>query len=196
MRLDEFRWEDDDPFLQAYRERQEQAQSVYTWTGLSAEEMSAPVTREDPYAMAARDLLSRSASAEPGGWTLKAEAAHQAFEDRRKEAQTLVRLADKLGEPVDAEIRRRAETESAHLQVEEMLMARVESRRAALAQANVATAAPMPAERGVPSYADDPHGWAQARERALVSQRQIAQHRGLAQGKPVAPRRGLFGRAK
>jgi hypothetical protein len=75
------------------------------------------------------------------------------------------------------------------------LQARVESRREALVQANVATAAPMPAERGVPSYADDPHGLAQAREQALGGQRQIAQHREMAQGKPTRVRR-WFGERK
>jgi hypothetical protein len=197
MRSDEMlHWEDTDSFLEAYRARQEQARSEYGWLGLSDEEMNAPVIREDPYALAAREQLSRSASTEPGGMALQAEAAHRAFEERRREARTLVQLADKLGERVDPEIRRRAETESAHVQVEAILQARVEQRREALVQANVATAAPMPGRRGL-LFSDDPHGLAQARERALGSQRQIQAHREMAsQGKPTRVRRGLFGGRK
>jgi len=187
-------WEGTDTYLGAYRRRQEQVQPDYGLRVVSQAELDAPVGYHDPYAQRARELLSRSTQAtEAGGFTLAAEAAHKAFENRRKEAEQIVRMADKLGEPVDPEIRRRAETPSAHGRVQEILHDRGENRRAALREAS------KPAQGrddgSHVQFPDDPTGLALARERALGEQNQIAQHREMAAGKPTRGRR-WFGERK
>ena len=113
---DVFRWEDGDPYLQAYRARQERAaQADWFDPGpMLGGDQTAPVRREDPYADAAREQLGqRSERSEPGSWTLAAEQAHKTYEARQKEARLTVRLAEKAGEDVPDELRRLATTPSA-----------------------------------------------------------------------------------
>ena len=178
---DELHWEDDDPYLIAYRRRQEEkAQAAWTADLRPWDELNAlAVPPRDEYAERARELLSRSAPSEPGGWALAAEQAHRDYEQRQKEAQFAVRMAEKLGEEVPPEIRARAETPSAHLQVEAMLEQRAENRRQALRQATTPT---VGRNDGTFAGFSDDRELAFTREATLNSYGQIRRHRAMAEG--------------
>ena len=198
------RWEDYDQHLIRYRElKEEKAIREQLPRVISREHLDAPVRRFDEYADAA--VRSLTATVEPGMWALSAERAHEDYQRRQKEAQMMVRLADKAGEPVDPEIRRLATTPSAHLQVEAILETRAENRRAAVAEASRALAAPVPVDRSMLRHvANDPWGRALEGEQMMSDFPQVQAHRRMAEGKPTPatrsePRpekRGLFGRRK
>ncbi len=175
------RWEDCDGYLETYRRRKEERQQ---WAGVprivSNEELRAPILYRDAYADAAKERLSRSAG-EPGAFALVAEDAHKDYTRRQRDAQQICRMAEKLGEPVDEETRLLAETPSAHLAVMDFLAKQAENRRQALRQAST-----PPVRRHDGSTVEaitDPWGMALAGEAALNAQRQIRQHRLMAEGK-------------
>ena len=86
---------------------------------------------EDRFADA---LLSRDGQPAHGLAALFAEEienANRSFEERKKEAQWKVKVADRLGEEVDAETRRMATAESAQAQIDAILSARKQTFRQA-----------------------------------------------------------------
>ena len=198
------RWEDYDQHLIRYRElKEEKAIREQVPRVISRAHLDAPVRRSNEYADAA--VRSLTATVEPGMFALAAEAAHKDYERRQKEAQMMVRLADKAGEPVDPAIRRLAETPSAHIQIAKMLEERAEQKTAALREARRATGLPVPVDRSqLRHIANDPWGRMLEAEHVMSSCPQIARHRAMAAGKPTPatrseprpPKRGVFGRRK
>jgi hypothetical protein len=198
------RWEDSDPHLLAYRRIQEEKEMRAQMPRvISREDLDAPVRRGSDQAEAI--IRSLTQTVEPGAWAMAAEEAHTAYEERRRQAQQLVRMADRLGEPVDPEIRRLAETESAHVQIQQMLEKRAEDRAAALREARKATAAPLPVDPSLLRHmTDDPWGRALEAQHMFASCPQIQAHRQMAERKPEPAvrsepqpeKRGLFGRRK
>jgi hypothetical protein len=181
---DHLRWEDTDSHLQAFYRRQ-QAQGYMPERVLDPAEIDYPEVRDDPYAERAREQLA--AGLEPSAFVDECANAHKEFLTRQRDAQLAVRMADKLGEEVPADIRQRAQATSAQEQVDELLDGMRQTRSAALRE--VSRSAWTPVDERWRHRLPDPTGDALERERVLSSYPQITKHREMAHGDAKPARR-------
>lgn len=127
-------WDADDPYLAAYRQRQYDRE-MQNWRepSLRQADWDMPVITTDPYLEAASERFRAQAEHREfvEAFTPQIEAARQDFEQRRKDAQMIVALAEKSGVEVPDDVLARANTESAQAQIDAILARRVQHRKAA-----------------------------------------------------------------
>ncbi|MGZ4217751.1 MAG: hypothetical protein ACXVH1_18315 [Solirubrobacteraceae bacterium] len=127
-------WSADDPYLRGYRRRQYDRE-MQNWREptLTQRDWEAPDGHPDPYLEAASERFRARAEHREfvEAFTPQIEAARQDFEQRRKDAQMIVALAEKSGVEVPEDVRLRAATESKQAQIDAILAKRVQHRKAA-----------------------------------------------------------------
>ena len=172
-----------DPTVTAVEERRA-AEAAYleSWSLYGTADTAPAIPDPDPHRLAVRNRLREQVSAHDPLGDLESERAHRAYQERRRNAQTQVRLLEKVGEPVPDEMRRLAETPSAQESVDAILAQRAADTAAALRESS------HPA-RGeddgslVQSYQGDPTGWMLEAERTKLRYPQIAAQRAMAERK-------------
>jgi hypothetical protein len=137
----------------------------------------------DEHREAARALLERAVKEhEPLGHA-ECERANAAYEERRRNAEMQVRLADRLGEEVDPQIRALASTPSAQESVDRILAQRAADRAAALKQTIAPVTGRNDGSRPPLIDGSDPYGWALEGQRTIGQFPQVQRHQQMAEGK-------------
>ena len=177
----EHNYSERDPWVAAYEERRSRESSYLEGWGLHPIADVPVMPACDEYREAARDRLREMVSGHDPLTDIEARKAHDEHEARRKSAQLAVKLAERLGEPVDPDIRRMAATPSAQPSVDAILSARAQARVDALREANH----PITGHDDgsfVQRFGGDPYGLQLAGREMLGHYQQVQRHQAMAEG--------------
>lgn len=170
-----------DPTVVAIEQRKADERNYLEQWGLYRMADNAPAIPDpDPYRVACRNRLQQMVANHNPLDDYEAQAAHRQYQERRRNAQTQMRLLQLVGEPVPDDIRQLAETPSRQEAVDQFLALRTQDQAAALRE----TTHPVRGEDDgslLPSYQGDPTGWAIAAEQTKGRYPQIQHQRELAE---------------